>query len=50
MVYSQKLFNADSVLYLFMGSIPVRYAPAKTVSYHKPLNRRRSKSTYDVEM
>ena len=28
--------------------MPVRYAPAKTVSDPEPLNRRRRKSTYDV--
>ena len=46
MDYSRKLFNADSVLYFFIGRIPVRYAPAKTSSDSCVLNKRRSSITY----
>ena len=44
--YSRKLFNADSVLYLLIGRMPVRYAPAKTLSESCVLNKRRSSMTY----
>src|SRR5574344_404213 len=36
--YSVKLLRADSVLYFFIGKMPVRYTPAKTLAAFTSLN------------